>query len=68
MKRNTSTFHAEDAQTRVSLLDLERETRRLFAEHARDPLATLAIALDAQVRLLAHRIAARLRARSSALH
>ena len=31
MKRGTSTFHTEDSQARVSLQDLDRETRRLGA-------------------------------------
>lgn len=47
---------------KAELQDLEREARRLRAEHARDPLARLAIVFDLQVRRLAHRVAARLRA------
>jgi hypothetical protein len=43
----------------AELQDLEREARRLRAEHARDPLARLAIVFDLKVRRLAHRVAAR---------
>jgi hypothetical protein len=46
----------------AELQHLEREARSLRAEHARDPLAKLAIDFDLQVRRLAHRVAARLRA------
>ena len=48
--------------TLAELQDLEREARRLRAEHARDLLARLPIVFDLQVRRLAHRVAARLRA------
>jgi len=44
----------------MQLQELEREARRLRAEHARDSLARLAIVFDLQVRRLAHRVAARL--------
>ena len=46
----------------AELQDLEREARRLRADHARDPLARLAIVFDLQVRRLAHRVGVRLRA------
>ena len=42
------------------LRSLEREARRLRAEHAGDPLARLFIEIDYRIRALAHRIAARL--------
>ena len=42
------------------LRSLEREARRLRAEHAGDPLAKLFIEIDYRIRGLAHRIAARL--------
>ena len=42
------------------LRSLEREARRLRAEHAGDPLARLFIEIDYGIRGLAHRIAARL--------
>jgi hypothetical protein len=47
--------------TLAELQDLEREARRLCAEHAHDLLARLTIVFDLQVRRLAHRVAARLR-------
>jgi len=40
----------------------EREARRLRAEHSRDPLASLVIAVDLHVRRAAHLIAAFLQA------
>jgi len=39
---------------------LEREARRLRAEHVGDPLARLFIEIDFRIRDLAHRVAARL--------
>ena len=61
MNRSTPVTRA-DAPTPVlaELQDLEREARRLCADHTRDPLARLVIIFDLQVRRLAHRVAARL--------
>ena len=47
------------------LRSLEREARRLRAEHAGDALARLFIDLDYRIRGLAHRIAARLSRRAA---
>jgi hypothetical protein len=63
MNRSTLVSRANAPHPALAeLQDLEREARRLRAEHARDPLASLAIVFDLQVRRLAHRVAARLRA------
>jgi hypothetical protein len=63
MNRSTPLSHANARHPAFKeLQDLEREARRLRAEHVHDPLARLAIVFDLQVRRLAHRVAARLRA------
>ena len=62
MNRSTPASRANAPHPALAeLQDLEREASRLRAEHARDPLARLAIVFDLQVRRLAHRVA-RLRA------
>jgi hypothetical protein len=63
MNRSTPVSRANAPYPALAeLQDLEREARRVRAEHARDTLARLAIVFDLQVRRLAHRLAARLRA------
>ena len=61
MNRSTPVSRANAPHpTLAELQDLEREARRLRAEHLRDPLARFVIALDLQVRRIAHGIAATL--------
>jgi len=61
MNRSTPVSRANAPHPALAeVQDLEREARRLRAEHVRDPLARLAIVFDLQVRRLAHRVAARL--------
>ena len=61
MNRSTPEFRANAPHPALAeLQDLEREARRLRAERLRDPLARFVIALDLQVRRLAHRVASRL--------
>ena len=59
MNRSTVLSRANTVPPALTELQhLEREARRLRAEHARDRLAKLAIDFDLQVRRLAHRVAA----------
>ena len=63
MNRSTCESRANAPhRTLAELQDLERAARRLRAEHARDLLARLTVVFDLQVRHLAHRVTARLRA------
>ena len=63
MNRSTPVSRASAPHPALAEMQyIEREARRLRAEHAHDSLARLAIVLDLQVRRLAHRVAARLRA------
>ena len=61
MNRSTPVSRANAPHPSLAeLQDLEREARRLRAEHAHDLLARLTIVLDLQVRRLAHRVTTRL--------
>jgi hypothetical protein len=63
MNRSTVVSRASTVHPALAELQrLEREARRLRAEHAGDLLAKLAIDFDLLVRRLVHRVAARLRA------
>jgi hypothetical protein len=63
MNRSTPVSRANASHPALAeLQELEREARRLRAEHASDPLARLVIVFDLQVRRLARRVADRLRA------
>jgi len=61
MKRDTYAGYVSTTRSATpKLLRLEREARRLRAEHAGDPLARLVIEIDFRMRDFAHRVAARL--------